>query len=61
MGFKAALATSPGFVTLRSNPMAIPRIAVDNTTVTDAGVQLSTSQTSFYFLSSGLRSAAAAF
>jgi len=58
MGFKAALATCPGFVTLRSNRMAIPRIAVDNTTVTDAGVQLSTSLASMYFLSSGLRSAA---
>lgn len=56
-GFKAALATSPGFVTLHSSPMAIPRIAVDNTTVTDAGVQLSTSVASMYFLSSGLRSA----
>jgi peptidoglycan/xylan/chitin deacetylase (PgdA/CDA1 family) len=58
MGFKAALATFPGFFTRRSNPLAIPRIAVDNTTVTDTGLQLSSSRTSFYFLSSGLRSAA---
>jgi peptidoglycan/xylan/chitin deacetylase (PgdA/CDA1 family) len=58
MGFKAALSTIPGFFTRESNPLAIPRIAVDNTTVTDAGLQLSASRASFYFLSSGLRSAA---
>jgi peptidoglycan/xylan/chitin deacetylase (PgdA/CDA1 family) len=58
MGFKTALSTIPGFFTRDSNPLAIPRIAVDNTTVTDAGVQLSSSRASFYFLSSGLRSAA---
>lgn len=58
MGFKAALATFPGFVTRRSNLFAIPRIAVDNTTVTPAGAQLSASQASVYFLSSGLRSVA---
>ena len=58
MGFKTALSTIPGFFTRESNPLAIPRIAVDNTTVTETGTQLSTSRTSFYFLSSGLRSAA---
>jgi peptidoglycan/xylan/chitin deacetylase (PgdA/CDA1 family) len=58
MGFKAALSTIPGFFTRESNRLAIPRIAVDNTTVTDTGSQLSTSRASFYFLSSGLRSAA---
>jgi peptidoglycan/xylan/chitin deacetylase (PgdA/CDA1 family) len=58
MGFTTALSTIPGFFTRESNPLAIPRIAVDNTTVTDTGVQLSTSRASFYFLSSGLRSAA---
>lgn len=58
LGFKAALATCPGFFTRHSNLLAIPRIAVDNTTVTDAGLRLSTSRTSLYFLSSGLRSAA---
>jgi peptidoglycan/xylan/chitin deacetylase (PgdA/CDA1 family) len=58
MGFKTALSTIPGFFTRDSNPLAIPRIAVDNTTVTDTGSQLSTSRASFYFLSSGLRSAA---
>lgn len=57
MGFKAALSTIPGFFTRESNRLAIPRIAVDNTTVTDTGSQLSTSRASFYFLSSGLRSA----
>lgn len=58
MGFKAALSTIPGFFTRESNPLAIPRIEVDNTTVTDTRLQLSTSRASFYFLSSGLRSAA---
>jgi peptidoglycan/xylan/chitin deacetylase (PgdA/CDA1 family) len=58
MGFKAAVSTIPGFFTRESNPLAVPRIAVDNTTVTDTGTQLSTSRASFYFLSSGLRSAA---
>ena len=58
MGFKYALSTIPGFFNRESNPLAIPRIAVDNTTVSDASLQLSTSRTSFYFLSSGLRSAA---
>ncbi len=58
MGFKAALSTIPGFFTRESNRLAVPRIAVDNTTVTDTGTQLSTSRASFYFLSSGLRSAA---
>ena len=58
MGYKAALSTIPGFCTRESNRLAIPRIAVDNSTVTDAGSQLSTSRASFYFLSSGLRSAA---
>jgi peptidoglycan/xylan/chitin deacetylase (PgdA/CDA1 family) len=60
MGFKTALSTIPGFLNRQSNPLAIPRIAVDNTTVTDTdtGMQLSTSRASFYFLSSGLRSAA---
>lgn len=57
MGFKAALATCPGFVTRRTNPFAIPRIPVDNTTVTHAGAQLSTSRASVYFLTSGFRSA----
>ncbi|MHB1937656.1 MAG: polysaccharide deacetylase family protein [Acidobacteriaceae bacterium] len=58
MGFKSALSTIPGFFTRESHPLALPSIAVDNTTVTDAGLQLSTSRTSFYLLSSGLRSAA---
>ena len=58
MGFKSALSTIPGFLTRESNRLAIPRIAVDNTTVTDPSLQLSTSRASFYFLSSGLRSAA---
>ncbi|MHB1959197.1 MAG: polysaccharide deacetylase family protein [Acidobacteriaceae bacterium] len=58
MGFKAAFSTAPGFFTRQSNPLAIPRIAVDNTTVTDAGHRLSTGRASLYFLSAGLRSAA---
>ncbi|MES2221033.1 MAG: polysaccharide deacetylase family protein [Acidobacteriota bacterium] len=58
MGFKAALSTVPGFLTRESNRLAIPRIAVDNTTVSDPSLQLSISRASFYFLSSGLRSAA---
>src|SRR6185437_12648253 len=49
MGFKTALSTIPGFFTRESNPLAIPRIAVDNTTVTDTGMQLSNSRASFYF------------
>ncbi len=57
MGFKAALATCPGFFSRRTNPLAIPRIPVDNTTVTNTGAELSISRTSVYFLSSGLRSA----
>jgi peptidoglycan/xylan/chitin deacetylase (PgdA/CDA1 family) len=56
-GFKAALSTNPGTTNRKSNPFAIPRIAVDNTTVTDAEVKLSPSRTSVYFLSSPLRSA----
>jgi len=56
-GYKAALSTNPGTTTKRSNPMAIPRIAVDDTTVTQADTQLSPSRTSLYFLSSRLRSA----
>ncbi|MGH9616663.1 MAG: polysaccharide deacetylase family protein [Acidobacteriaceae bacterium] len=58
MGVKAAVASFPGFFTRHSNPLAIPRIAVDNSTVADAEHHLSTSRASFYFLSSGLRSAA---
>ncbi len=56
-GFKAALSTEPGMTRRRSNPFAIPRIAVDDTTVSDANAQLSPSRASVYFLSSRLRSA----
>ena len=56
-GYKAAVSTHPGTTTPRSHPMAIPRIAVDDTTVTHADLQLSPSRTSVYFLSSRLRSA----
>jgi peptidoglycan/xylan/chitin deacetylase (PgdA/CDA1 family) len=57
MGFTAALSTEAGAVSRRSNPLAIPRIAIDDTTVTDANIRLSSSRTSVYFLSSRLRSA----
>ncbi len=56
-GFRTALATNPGPVRKNSNPLAIPRIAVDDTTVTDAGTRFSAARASFYFLSSGLKSA----
>ncbi|MEO6828695.1 MAG: polysaccharide deacetylase family protein [Acidobacteriaceae bacterium] len=56
-GYSAALSTHPGMASHRSNPLAIPRIAVDDTTVTDAGCRLSSSRASVYFLSSRLRSA----
>ncbi len=56
-GFEAALSTNPGPATRRSNPLVIPRIAIDDTTVTDAGLRLSSSRTSVYFLSSRLRCA----
>lgn len=57
-GFRAALTTQPGLISRHSNPFALPRIAVDDTTVTTADVQFSPSQTSVYFLSSWLRSTA---
>lgn len=56
-GFKAAVCTHPGTTTPQSNPMAIPRIAVDDTTVTRTDTVLSDSRASVYFLSSRLRSA----
>jgi len=56
-GYRAAVTTHPGTTTRHSNPMTIPRIAVDDTTVTHADTQLSASRTSVYFLSSRLRSA----
>jgi peptidoglycan/xylan/chitin deacetylase (PgdA/CDA1 family) len=55
-GFKAGLTTDPGAVSRRSNLLTIPRIAVDDTTVTNAGIRLSPSRTYVYFLSSRLRS-----
>jgi len=57
-GFTAALATHPGLATLRSNPLALPRIAIDDTTVTSEDLQLSPSRTSAYFIGSWLKSAA---
>lgn len=56
-GFRYALATDSGITTPRANPLAIPRVAVDDTTVTEAGVRLSANRASVYFLSSGLRPA----
>jgi peptidoglycan/xylan/chitin deacetylase (PgdA/CDA1 family) len=56
-GFRTALSTRPGTVNRSSHRLGIPRIAVDDTTVTEAGTKLSPSRTSVYFLSSGLRPA----
>jgi peptidoglycan/xylan/chitin deacetylase (PgdA/CDA1 family) len=56
-GYKAAICTHPGTTTPQSHPMAIPRIAVDDTTVTRADTVLSDSRASVHFLSSRLRSA----
>ncbi|MHB8302234.1 MAG: polysaccharide deacetylase family protein [Acidobacteriaceae bacterium] len=57
-GFQAAVATHPGLPCRTSNRFCIPRIAIDDTTVTDANLHLSPSRTSAYFVSSWLRSAA---
>ena len=56
-GFQAALATHLGLASRRSHRFSMPRIAIDDTTVTNADVQLSASRTSAYFASSWLRSA----
>lgn len=53
-GYSSALSTNFAVTTRKSNPLAIPRIAVDDTTVGDAGAQLSQSRTSVYFARSGL-------
>lgn len=58
VGFKAALATHPGLVNRHSNPLSISRISIDDTTVSNADLQFSPSQTSVYFLNSWIRSAA---
>lgn len=56
-GFQAAFATQPGLASSRSHRFSMPRIAIDDTTVTNADMQLSTSRTSAHFVSSWLRSA----
>ncbi|MGC1781697.1 MAG: polysaccharide deacetylase family protein [Acidobacteriaceae bacterium] len=56
-GYETAVSTNFAATTRRSNPLAIPRIAVDDTTVADAGAQLSTSRTSVYLVRPGLRPA----
>lgn len=53
-GYTAALSTNFAVTTKRSDPLAIPRIAVDDTTVADAKAQLSPARTSVYFVRSGL-------
>ncbi len=59
-GFRSGLTGQPGLVSLHSNPMCIPRIAVraavDDMAVTRGEVGFSSSRTSVYFLSSWLRS-----
>ncbi len=54
-GFNTAVSTDPGTVNRSSDLLGIPRIAVDDTTVTNTNKQLSTSRTSVYFFSAGLR------
>lgn len=55
VGFTTAVSTDFGAATRKSNPMAIPRIAIDDTTVSDTHAQLSTSRTEVYFVRSALR------
>ncbi len=61
IGFEAALTGQPGLVSLGSNPLCIPRIAVraavDDMAVNRGEMTFSSSRTSVYFLSSWLRSA----
>jgi len=55
-GFQAALATQPGLASNRCHRFAMPRIAIDDISVTNADVQLSASRTSAHFARSWLRS-----
>lgn len=55
-GFQAALALQPGVASPRSHRFAMPRIAIHDTMVTNANLQLSTSRLSGCFASSWLRS-----
>lgn len=57
-GYTSALAVHMGLVCERSNPFALPRIAIDDTTVTNNDLQLSNSRASAYFVSSWLRTCA---
>jgi peptidoglycan/xylan/chitin deacetylase (PgdA/CDA1 family) len=56
-GYRAAVSTNFAVTTKKCNPLAIPRIAVDDTTVADASAQLSPARTSVYFVRCGLRPA----